>query len=134
MSRYWLKIEKTEINIAAIASKLSAEIYNLKILEKNKIPCAKFATSQNVNEAKSIAKDLGYPVIIKPVDNAGSRGVLFIKNQIDLEKYKESKNSLKEFSIKNSFPVKNIINGPKERIDINCIKFLKRFNFFIRNL
>ena len=122
--------------VSEIASKLSLpgvdiqaaknatnKLKRLEILEKNKIPCAKFATSQNVNEAKSIAKDLGYPVIIKPVDNAGSRGVLFIENSSKMESlYDITKKFIK---LEKKILVEECLSGPE--ISTETIIFKKAY-------
>jgi len=63
------------------------KIKRLEIFKKNKIHCAEFGISETIEDAKKIAKDLVYPIVIKPVDNAGSRGVILIQNKFDLEKY-----------------------------------------------
>lgn len=63
------------------------KIKRIEILSKNKIPCARFGSASNIGEAMSVSKDIGYPVVIKPPDNAGSRGVTLIEDQIQLEKY-----------------------------------------------
>jgi biotin carboxylase len=75
-------------SISTEAAKNSThKLKRLEILKKNKIPCAIFGSASDLIEAKKIAKDIGYPVVIKPVDNAGSRGVILIKSELDLEKY-----------------------------------------------
>ena len=59
----------------------------IEILKKNHIPCAEFGSATNINEAKNVAQNIGYPVVIKPIDNAGSRGVIQIKNSEKMEQY-----------------------------------------------
>jgi len=63
------------------------KLKRLEIFKKNKITCVTFGATNNILEAKKIAKDILYPVVIKPVDNAGSRGVILINNELELEKY-----------------------------------------------
>jgi biotin carboxylase len=63
------------------------KLKRLEIFKKNKIPCVNFSSTNNIKDAKKIAKKIGYPVVIKPVDNAGSRGVILIRNELNLEKY-----------------------------------------------
>lgn len=63
------------------------KLKRLEIFKKNKIPCVTFGSANNIVEAKKIAKDILYPVVIKPIDNAGSRGVILIKNEFELEQY-----------------------------------------------
>lgn len=63
------------------------KLKRLEIFKKNKIPCVTYGYAQNILEGKKIAKDICYPVVIKPIDNAGSRGVILIKNELELERY-----------------------------------------------
>jgi formate-dependent phosphoribosylglycinamide formyltransferase (GAR transformylase) len=50
-----------------------------------------FALTENAEEANLQAIKIGYPVIIKPVDNCSSRGVYYVNNETELmEKYAES--------------------------------------------
>lgn len=53
-----------------------------------------YFSTNNLKEAKVKAKKIGYPVIIKPVDNFSSRGVSVLKNERELEKtFQESLNA-----------------------------------------
>lgn len=54
-------------------------------LKDSGIPCANFCSVETGGQLESAAKELGYPLIIKPVDNAGSRGVSIVFNQSELE-------------------------------------------------
>jgi biotin carboxylase len=63
------------------------KLKRLEIFKKNNIPCVNFGSTNNINDAKKFAQDIGYPVVIKPVDNAGSRGVILVQNKLNLEKY-----------------------------------------------
>jgi biotin carboxylase len=42
---------------------------------------------KNINEAKKTIEDIGCPLVIKPVDNQGSRGVYKIRTEQEMEKY-----------------------------------------------
>jgi len=53
-------------------------------LEHN-INCPKFKTVRNFNELLSLVDDWGYPLILKPTDNRGARGVLRLTQGIDLK-------------------------------------------------
>ena len=48
------------------------------------IPCANFCSVETEGKLESAAKELGFPLIIKPVDNAGSRGVSLVSNISEL--------------------------------------------------
>ena len=81
------------------------------ILEKNKIKIPTFALAHNVKESKKIAKDITYPVIIKPRDNAGSRGVILVKNDEEMEKYFDE--SIKYCKKKKMILVEKYLEGPQ---------------------
>ena len=44
-------------------------------LESQGVPCPRFGLVHSVEEASRVATDLGYPVVVKPLDSAGARGV-----------------------------------------------------------
>ena len=53
-------------------------------LLKKKIPVPWFKEIHSINELKSVIKDRGNPLIIKPIDSRGSRGVLRLTKNIDI--------------------------------------------------
>ncbi len=53
-------------------------------LQKHAVPCPKFFSTSNVEEACMQAELLGYPLVIKPVDNMGARGVRQINSEEEL--------------------------------------------------
>ena len=55
------------------------------IFAKNKLPQPNFEVITNYHEAQKAANCIGYPLILKPVDNSGSRGVGLIENEGELE-------------------------------------------------
>jgi biotin carboxylase len=63
----------------------------IKTLQESGIAVASFKTTNNINELIYLAEDFGYPLVLKPVDNAGSRGVQLVKNRASLiSAYKEA--------------------------------------------
>ncbi len=44
-------------------------------LESHGVPCPRFGLVPSVEEAHRVATELGYPVVVKPLDSAGARGV-----------------------------------------------------------
>tara|TARA_B100000989_G_C19525556_1_gene466655 strand:+ start:1184 stop:2386 length:1203 start_codon:yes stop_codon:yes gene_type:complete len=63
----------------------------LKILSENNIPVAHNYLIKNEKELYYYSNKLGFPLVIKPTDNAGSRGVSLVKNQKELSiAYKEA--------------------------------------------
>ena len=45
----------------------------------------KYDKAKTLQEAKNIARDIGYPIIIKPADSSGSRGVIKVSDEEELE-------------------------------------------------
>lgn len=44
-------------------------------LESHGVPCPKFALVHSIEEAQGVAAEFGYPVVLKPLESAGARGV-----------------------------------------------------------
>ncbi|MDY6969354.1 MAG: ATP-grasp domain-containing protein, partial [Spirochaetota bacterium] len=62
--------------------------------QDNNVPSPKFLPVWSLTEAKDACKRLGFPVVIKPANNMGARGVMRIDNKIDLsDAFKFAKNS-----------------------------------------
>ena len=87
------------------------KLKRLEILKKNHIPCAEFGSARNINDAKNVAQNIGYPVVIKPVDNAGSRGVIQIKNSEKMEQYFDE--SIQFCKNKKEIIVEEYLTGPQ---------------------
>jgi biotin carboxylase len=54
-------------------------------LTKCNIPCAKYIHVKNENNLFNSAYKIGFPLVIKPIDNAGSRGVCLVEKDRDLK-------------------------------------------------
>lgn len=66
-------------------SRVAAIAATDKVVMRNKlvaagIPCPGFKAVANLDDAQRAAREMGFPLIIKPVDNAGSRGVIRVEN------------------------------------------------------
>lgn len=68
-----------------IAKKFTNKYEMRKAARKAGIPVPDFHEAKDLEEAINAAKKLGYPVIIKPIDSSGSRGVFKIDNQNEME-------------------------------------------------
>ena len=55
-----------------------------KLLETYHIPSPNFKVCHSLDEARKAAEQIGIPVVIKPTDNAGSRGVIYLRSQSDV--------------------------------------------------
>lgn len=57
-----------------------------KFLEENNFYTPKFLDCSNKKEALNRADSLTYPLIVKPVDSSGSKGITVVETKSDLEK------------------------------------------------
>ena len=57
-----------------------------KFCEKINVPVPKYFQASSLEDARERTRQLGYPLIVKPVDSQGSRGVAKINNAGELEK------------------------------------------------
>lgn len=74
------------------------------------VPCAKGRLVKSAAEVE----DFEYPVIVKPRDNSGSRGVKFCRNKEELE---QSMAEALEYSKLDSVLVEEFIDGPEYSIE-----------------
>jgi len=58
-----------------IAKRATNKIQRIECFAQKNIPCPKFETAKTLVEAEEKAKQIGFPCVIKPIDNAGARGV-----------------------------------------------------------
>ena len=84
-----------------------------KCFQKNKIPCADGFLSDDINDLFKL-KDYAFPVIIKPTDNSGSRGVILCNNLEEL--YNNFKIAMK-FSNNGKVLVEEYIEGKELSIE-----------------
>ena len=90
-----------------------------RFLQENGFPCPKnytFSPDTDINEVKANLKRLRFPIVIKPTDSSGSKGVSFLKDTEDLEKaikhaadYSRNRVLIAEEFIERGFP--NVIGG-----------------------
>ena len=89
-----------------------------KIFQEKQIPSAKFISFSKDNYSFSIAQNfallLGFPVVVKPSDNMGSRGCRIAENSLELEKAVEE--SFK-FSSSKTVIIEEFLDGKEFSID-----------------
>lgn len=122
--------------VAAVADELGlpgispevARIATNKALMREKfveycVPSPKFREVRTLAEAKEAAEEIGFPVVVKPVDNAGSRGVSKINKIEDIEK---AYRSAKEFSREGSLLIEEFMDG--EEVAVDAFIYKKRMH------
>lgn len=57
-----------------------------RILMEQDIPSPKFGTCGGYSELEMEANRIGYPIIIKPIDQSSSKGVILVKDESELKK------------------------------------------------
>ncbi|MEW5692057.1 MAG: alpha-hydroxy-acid oxidizing protein [Candidatus Hydrogenedentota bacterium] len=82
--------------------------------EEHKIPSPKFSEVWSVKDAKRIADKLGFPLVIKPSDNMGARGVMRIDSMDGIE---EAFRHAKANSPSGELILEEYMDGPELSID-----------------
>jgi len=114
--------DKPLVMMATIAEKLCLPFYSVntainstdklkmkEIFNKNDISCAKGVEVENVTDYSD-----SFPIIVKPRDNSGSRGVYFCKNSEELESVF---NEVKKFTSKETVLIEEYIEGQEYSIE-----------------
>ena len=57
------------------------KIVMIKCLKNAQVPSPKFNEVENIKELESAVEEIGFPCILKPADNSGSRGVMLCHNK-----------------------------------------------------
>ena len=91
----------------------------IKALKEYDVPTPWFHIVNNYEELISIGKNIEYPCIMKPTDNAASRGVALVRNYQDLiNNYDYSKNN----SHSGQIIIEEFMEGPEVSVEILCYK------------
>lgn len=91
-----------------VAERATNKWKRLKCLTKNAIPCAKFEIAGTIEEAERKADKIGFPVVFKPVDNAGARGVIKVRNKKEI---KNAFNHTKKYTSKDVILIEEYLEG-----------------------
>jgi len=113
-----LKSNSTDVAILS-----SDKFLMKKTFEKKNIPIPKFWKISSLKEFINISKDHGLPLIIKPLDGRGSRGVLLVTSKNDL---KLAYNESLKFSKDNYLLVEQFLAGQQistEALIINGVGY-----------
>lgn len=92
-------------------AQISTDKFRMKeCFRKGGIPCANGGLIKSINEAEGLV----YPVILKPRDNSGSRGVIFCNNKSELE---VAFNEAMQYTRLDSVLVEEFIEGQEYSIE-----------------
>lgn len=130
-----------KLNIYGIGLKM-ANLFSNKFLMREKcrsigIPVLDYRLVNNLKSARQYCHQIGYPTVIKPVDNQGSRGVSKINNDADLERnYDEAR----QYSLNNSVLIEEFVDGWEFVVDSLTVNYKYRsliigdtYHFKIKN-
>jgi len=114
-----------------IAHRATNKIERISYLSKNGIPCAAFEVVNNKEELEERAAKFRFPFILKPVDNAGSRGVQIVERAENLiSAYDEAINH----SNKTQVLLEEVLSGPEVSTESVVYKgIIHTFAFADRN-
>ena len=67
-----------------VADRATFKAQRIAVLKKAGLNVPEFVAVTTLSGAKKAAKEIGYPVVVKPTDNAGARGVKRVENEEQL--------------------------------------------------
>ena len=67
-----------------IAARATNKVRRIRHLTEQGIPCARYAVADTESDLMSAAERIGFPLVIKPTDSAGARGVRVVASQPEL--------------------------------------------------
>lgn len=68
-----------------VAERATNKLKRIKRLTEKGVPCPRFETAKTVEEAKRKAEEIGFPVVFKPIDSAGARGIIKVNSKDEVE-------------------------------------------------
>lgn len=68
-----------------VAERATDKLARLQALQAAGVSCPRFGFARELKDARSVAKELGYPVVLKPTRKAGARGVVRCSDPAELE-------------------------------------------------
>ena len=88
-------------------------------LIKEGVPSSDFGVAYSIESAKKIIDRIGFPVVIKPIDSAGSLGVSKVRKSEDLEiAFKNAKSNLSSKKV----IVEELMEGPEVSVETLTFK------------
>ncbi len=108
-----------------IAERATNKIERITYLKKNGIPCANFVVINHEDELDSKSGEIGFPLIIKPIDNAGARGVQLVEEKTKIyDAYQEAIKSSKQRRVL----LEEVLNG--EEISTESVVYNGKIHTF----
>ena len=92
----------------------SHKVDRQRAFHKHSVPSPKFCEAKSAEEAIEGAKEIGFPVVVKPPDSAGSRGVRKINNA---EEMADAVSEIRTISKDQRFLVEQFLTGTEHSIE-----------------
>ncbi len=70
-----------------VADRATNKLKRIQCFQEYAIPTARFLSASSLEEALAHSKFLKFPVVFKPIDSSGARGVVKISSETDVRKY-----------------------------------------------
>jgi len=86
-------------------------------LSEHNVPCPNFMRATSLEEAIFSAEELGYPVVMKPVDNMGARGVRRLDSAKELTNHFNTALSFSGFFNDPAVIIEEYMSGPEISMD-----------------
>lgn len=93
-----------------VAVRATDKLKRISWLKEHGIPVANFMPVYSATELEEKAKRLGYPLVVKPIDNAGARGVRVVNRKDELE---EAYGEAVQFSESKIVLFEELLSGPQ---------------------
>ncbi len=100
-----------------VAVKATDKIEMIKSFRENEVPSPQFWVVENKETFQHLKEKFSYPVIFKPQESSGSRGVILVKKLEDSENaYEYTKN----FSKTGKILIEEYLEGPEVSVEVIC--------------
>lgn len=100
-----------------VAVKATDKIEMIKAFRDNHVPSPQYWIVDDGNMLDNIKTELIYPLIFKPQENSGSRGVILVKKPEDI---KTAYEYTKSFSKTGKILVEEYLEGPEVSVEVIC--------------
>lgn len=82
--RFWKAVVQSESLVGSTIA--SDKVWTQRLLQRAGFPAVPFGIAEDARSAREIARQIGYPVVTKPTDTSGGRGVVVgIRNEEELD-------------------------------------------------
>lgn len=94
----------------AVALRATNKRSRYECLAAHHVPCPRHEIGTSLGRARELARDIGFPVVMKPLDNAGARGVSIVRTREEVER---GFNWALQFSKESEVLIEEYLEGPE---------------------